>query len=279
MTYIIGVDGGGSKTHGLLFDQAGKVIDEASSGPCNIRNDLDSAYAAIINVIDELINKNNLDENIRIGIGVAGYSVKANRENLIKKLNHKYTNYKLESDCHIACLAAHGGKDGAIIICGTGVVGYCMRKGVGYQTGGWGFPHGDLGGGAWFGLEMCRLLCKAIDGIIPWSASLYNIFSTYFENDYSVYKTWLLEAKPNNYAAITKLVLNDNYTDNYVQILIDNGVYEIECFIKAFLKSESSLDIKLVGGLSNIYIKRLSNHFPKISISEAKPSLGARFLF
>lgn len=279
MTYIIGVDGGGTKTHAVLVDEVGTVIAESYTGPANIRSDLETAYSSITGAIDELLSKHHLNSNkVKIGIGVAGYSVVLNRENLITRLNDKYKQVRVESDCHIACLAAHGKQDGAIVICGTGVVGYYIQKGRGYQLGGWGFPHGDLGGGAWFGLEICRLLCKAIDGVVPWSASLHNVFTTYFEDDSSIYKAWLLEAKPNNYTSVTKLVLSDNHSDNYVQDILTKGVAEIEGFIAAFLTREPNLAIKLVGGLSNMYLKHVTLKFPLISLCETSPAYGATLL-
>ncbi len=43
------------------------------------------------------------------------------------------------TDAHAACIGAHNGADGAIIIIGTGVVGYQTQNGEGVQVGGWGF--------------------------------------------------------------------------------------------------------------------------------------------
>ena len=72
--YIIGIDGGGSKTHALLIDPASNIIDEAYSGSANIKTEIQIAYHSINSVIQNLIIKNNLDPiNIQINLGIAGY--------------------------------------------------------------------------------------------------------------------------------------------------------------------------------------------------------------
>ena len=62
-------------------------------------------------------------------------------------------------------LGAHEGRPGAIVAAGTGSVGEALRRdGLRVAVGGWGFPVGDEGSGAWLGLRAMRETHRAIDG-------------------------------------------------------------------------------------------------------------------
>ncbi len=274
--YYIGVDGGGSKTHALLLNQEFKIIAESFSLSANIRTNLDLAYTSITTAIDELVNSYQLNcAQIRIGVGIAGYSVATNLAILKERLEAKYPIVKLESDCHIACLAAHQGNDGAIVICGTGIVSYIISNGISKQIGGWGFPHGDLGGAAWIGLEICKLLCKAVDQIIPYSPLLKAVYSK-FNQDTIQYKSWLLKATPAEFAIVARLIPDFIATDEDAQLIFKNGLDEIRHYIA--LMQKTKLPLKLVGGLSPFYLKHLQEEYKGLSLSTIAPAVGAIYL-
>lgn len=271
--WCIGVDGGGTKTHAILVNQDLKPIDEAFSGPANIATDVEGAYVSICEVIDTLLSRHNMPIK-HIGIGVAGYSVIQKRNSLMAKLQKKYSNIVLNSDCHIAFLAAHNNKDGAIIICGTGVVAYSIYKGQSRQLGGWGFPHGDLGGGAYLGLEIARLLCKAIDGLISWNSTLSDLYASFFQHDHNTYKMWLINAKPSDYAKITQFVFL-RPLDEFSGKLLERGVSEVAELIAVLKTSNPDMAIKLVGGLAKLYIEKLQMKYPELELSIVNPAFGA----
>lgn len=276
--YYIGIDGGGSKTHAILTDHSGKIIAESFSGPANINSDLNLAFSSISVAINELILPRKISsQEIYLGVGVAGYSAIEKRKSLLNLLNN-FKHVKLKSDCHIACLAAHENKDGAIVICGTGVVAYFIQNRKSTQIGGWGFPHGDLGGGAWIGLEACKLVCKAIDKEILWSALLLDIYES-FDSDSNKYKNWLINAKPNNFAEIAKFVIKNINIDPLAENIYLQGLNEVNSFIKAIVEQTSGLPIKLMGGLAKLYIDKLAHEFNNVSLSEKKPVFGALYLF
>ena len=277
--YIIGVDGGGSKTHAILIDKTRNIIAEAFNGSANINSDLSLAQNSIKSVIDELILKYQLqNKNIAIGIGVAGYSAVQNRNQLLKNLSLSYPTIKLSSDCHIACLAAHSGHEGCIIICGTGVVGYYIQNNIGQQIGGWGFPHGDLGGAAWLGLEICRYTCKAIDGIIPFSPLLNHVFNQ-FNHSFSEFKIWLLQAKPSDYAHISRLISQFKDSDSNAHKIFAAGICEIVTFIHSIKNKAPTQPIKMTGGIASAYFPELKKTFADLEISNNSPAYGACLLF
>lgn len=272
--FKIGIDGGGSKTHSILIDENHHMIHEIINGPANIKTDINTAIKSIKTSIDYLINMHNLNHDTEIGIGVAGFSDIRNRKILEDTLKLYYSNINITSDAHIACLAAHNGKDGSIIVCGTGVVGYNIENGNGTQIGGWGFPHGDIGGGAWIGLELCRILCKAIDKTCEFSPLIHAIYSK-FDNDKSQYQKWLINAKPQNYAEIAKFIPEFILQNDKNAISIVNaGVAEVNDLIEIFPQK----NIAITGGLANFYYTYLKEEHPNLKLSTVSNAFGACYL-
>ena len=65
---------------------------------------------------------NQIGETIA-GVGLAGVNVPRFMK-LMQAWDHPFGEMHLTTDIHIACLAAHGGENGAVIVAGTGSVGY-----------------------------------------------------------------------------------------------------------------------------------------------------------
>ena len=158
----IGIDGGGTKSKVRVEDGAGKLLGQGVNGPSNIRLSVDVAWQSIYHALEEALKPVNISlddtHNYRfhVGMGLAGCEVKEAYQEFLQR-PHPFTTLELATDAHIACVGAHKGEDGAIIIVGTGVVGYQVQNGKGSKVSGWGFPHDDTGGGAWIGLEAVRL--------------------------------------------------------------------------------------------------------------------------
>jgi glucosamine kinase len=68
------------------------------------------------------------------------------------------------NDATIACVGAHRGRDGGIVIAGTGSVGLALQDGREIRVGGYGFPISDEGSGADLGLRAIRAGLRAHDG-------------------------------------------------------------------------------------------------------------------
>ena len=56
---------------------------------------------------------------------------------------HPFRNATITTDARAACVGAHRGRDGGIIIVGTGSIGWADVDGRQYRVGGWGLP--DIG--------------------------------------------------------------------------------------------------------------------------------------
>jgi N-acetylglucosamine kinase-like BadF-type ATPase len=166
----LGVDGGGTKTHVVLINDEKNIIGEGFSGASNpLRVGLETAVKNIFTAIDKACDEANRSRGdiISAQIGLAGvrredlrYVIKKNvRERL------KFRKIEVTTDAEIALYAATEGKEGLVIIAGTGSV--CMgknAKGESASAGGWGPIAGDEGGGAGIARRALQAIAKSSDG-------------------------------------------------------------------------------------------------------------------
>ncbi len=207
----IGVDGGATKCKVRIEDQAGNLLGQAVGGPANIRLSVDLTWQSIFQTIDDALQAHAMSlrdkrHRFHVGLGLAGSEVQEARVAFLDA-PHPFATLHLFSDAHVACVGAHAGREGAIIIIGTGVIGYQVENGQGSRVGGWGFPHDDLGSGAWLGLEVARLTFQALDRRIETTPLLTDVFA-FFDNDFNRFVTWANRATSNEFARLAPLVIN-----------------------------------------------------------------------
>ncbi|MEJ9181424.1 BadF/BadG/BcrA/BcrD ATPase family protein, partial [Bacillus thuringiensis] len=163
MKYMIGVDGGGTKTEAIAFDQNGNEVVRGTSRFGNVLIDFDQALLHIMEAINQC-QKNLINEHcVCICLGLAGISG-ANTNELTLRLKKKYgTKIEIFNDAMIAHAAALKGKDGILTIGGTGAI--CIgKKGEVYQySGGWGHILGDEGSGYWIALQALKKMTIQFD--------------------------------------------------------------------------------------------------------------------
>src|ERR1700728_248451 len=148
---FLGVDGGGTGCRVRLVDADGHVLGAGPGGAANIRLGLDSAWAAILEATDTALGQARLDRGalprIHAGLGLAGIMKPPDIERL-RAAAPPFASLSIASDAHTACLGAFAGRDGGIVISGTGSVGYALIHGEPHSIGGWAFDVSDLGSGA-----------------------------------------------------------------------------------------------------------------------------------
>ncbi len=181
-TLYIGIDGGGSKCHAVLYREGEGIIGTGVAGPANplqgYERALESiAEAASMAAADAGLPADALGTMVA-GIGLAGLNLSDQYERM-EQWAHPFARAYLATDLEIACLGAHDGEDGGVVIVGTGSSGY-VRVGERVRIiGGTGFPAGDTGSGAWLGLRALQAVFEAADGLAP-ATSLVSLVERHF---------------------------------------------------------------------------------------------------
>ena len=147
--YIIGIDGGGTKTHGALFDLDGNMVKKVHFGFSNFSVDESVSQGNIYKAIDELVDSmGKNDKLVHIELGVAGASKINNKNDYLDSLVYKYgSSVDLVTDAEIALYSVKKNRDIKVIMVlgGTGSVIMINDKDSSSILGGFGHLLGDEG--------------------------------------------------------------------------------------------------------------------------------------
>lgn len=252
--YFVGVDGGGSKSRLRIEDTQGDVLIETMAGPGSVRLSVERSWEAIKSAFNKALHITGLTlegNQFHAGMGLAGCEIPEAYQQFVNT-PHAFTTLELQSDAYAACLGAHDGKDGAIIIIGTGTIGYGIDGPNIIRIGGWGFPQGDEGSGAWLGLEAVRATLHWIDGRIEGTPLLESIFDE-FDNNVTQIISWTNHSKSTDFARFAPYVVQHSHLEDPWAIkLMKEGARNIDEVASTILKKSQSPDlaISLFGGLA-----------------------------
>lgn len=153
----LGIDGGGSKCRVVIVDAADRLLGEGLGGPANPLRGMKVATDSILTATQQALQAAGMTFNdmsrLIAGAGLAGVNMPQYFQ-LFSEWQHPFAEFHLTTDLHTACIGAHKGADGAVIIIGTGSCGLADVNGQCLDVGGHGFPYGDNGSGAWFGNQL-----------------------------------------------------------------------------------------------------------------------------
>ena len=169
--YVLGIDGGGTKTVGLLCGLNGKVFSKVTVGPTNPNSLGYETVEKEIKRLIETLHSQTPDKFKFISsvfAGMSGVDREDDKERMIQ-LFHKY----LPERCHIqvdndavnALYSGTFGKPGVVNISGTGAITFGINEQkVRTRVGGWGFLLGDPGSGYSIGNRALKAVFDEYDG-------------------------------------------------------------------------------------------------------------------
>lgn len=169
MEYIIGIDGGGTKTKLKVSSVSKNFIWSCSSGPCNLTSEKPEIVRENLHSLINrclVINKFNTNDCLGICLGAAGAGSAKIRKLLYEIINELNitTNILITTDSEATFYGALDGERGIVLISGTGSICYGKNQyGQIHRTGGWGHLISDEGSAYYIGISVLRQVMKSYD--------------------------------------------------------------------------------------------------------------------
>ncbi len=248
---LLGVDGGGTRCRARLCNFSGKTLGEGRAGSANIRLGLEESFTEVLDARARCFKNAGLsiqDHTVVACLALAGASEPLNLAEL-QSYGHPFKAAVYTTDSHAACVGAHRGEDGGIVIIGTGSIGEAIIEGKRHRVGGWGFPVSDEGSGAWLGCEVARRALWALDGRAAWTPLLKRVAERFDSDPHAVVR-WMTDARPASFATLAPLVIEYAAQGDPVgRELTEAAAHHVEQLAKRLL----ALGVKrlaLMGGLA-----------------------------
>ena len=163
--YLLGIDGGGTKTEFLLCDLNKAEIKRLFLGGSNpVNNGIENTFAVLGEGIEQVCDGFDFSE-ISVFAGIAGAKSGENQRLINDFLSRfGFALYDCGSDIDLALEAALKGEDGTAVIMGTGIVAYARSGGTLHRAGGRGYMIDKGGSGFHFGSDALNAAFEFIDG-------------------------------------------------------------------------------------------------------------------
>lgn len=249
----IGVDGGGTGCRARIQDVEGRVLGTGIAGPAALRLGIDRSMAEVEKACRAAVEEAGLGPDalgfVHAAVGLAGVGRKGALEELIQR-PHPFRSVLYAHDATIACIGAHGARDGGIVIVGTGSVGFAVVGEREYRVGGYGFPISDEGSGADVGLHAIRLALRAYDERAV-DSSLTRDVMRRFNNDPFEAVAWMDQATATDYATFAPLVMRHaDAGDPVARRIVRDAAEQIDELVRRLSECGASR-IALLGGLAS----------------------------
>lgn len=289
MQYVIGIDGGGTKTRMKLADMDGTLLACCEGGPANI-NAVGSAR--LEKVLEELVSEGLgriggvLSGCMAVCLGMAGAGRPAEKC-LIRETLQRIgfdTRITVTDDAFTALYGGVGSDEGVILISGTGSICY-GRDSLGQtrRAGGWGYIAGDEGSGYEIGLRALKHALRSLDGREASSLLADMVMEQVELTGMDVVQ--MVYRSGNGKSTIAQLapLVDDAYArgDTFAKNILNYAVGELIISVKAVVEGlnlgNSRFQLALAGSvlqksafISEGVIRRMAEEYPLVSLFHAK---------
>jgi len=170
--WVVGVDGGGSRTRAILLDGSGAVRGRREGeGSAIDPRDPEAAVTQVESVVRALAGEAGVSLPLAaLAVGLAGAGRPHVRKAVARRLERTGLARRVlvESDADGAFRDAFGAGPGILVLAGTGSVAWGRAEdGRRDRVGGWGPLLGDEGSGYALGVEALRRVAWSVDGRGP----------------------------------------------------------------------------------------------------------------
>lgn len=171
MGYVIGIDGGGTKTEVVLANLDGKVIAKSFSGPTNPNlisdEELEQNFTKLLRDI-QMQAPESYRQVTSLFAGISGAATEeAQRkiECILRRIIFDHVHILVQPDAINALYSGTYGTPGIVQIAGTGSITYGINEQLEHhRIGGWGYLFGDEGSGFDLGKRAVIAVLTELDG-------------------------------------------------------------------------------------------------------------------
>ena len=280
--FLIGIDGGGTKTTAVIGDENGHLLAVVKGSSGNLTAiSLEQLYTLITDLIEQLVKKANVEiaDIAMIFAAMAGAARSEEQQSIYKAFQQSPVLEKMniQSDTHAALAAGTWGKEGTIIIAGTGAILFGYKHEKSFRIGGWGYLLGDEGSGYHLGKLAIRSILHAQDNqqeLRPFQQAILSHFDVQSPNQL-ITKIYTSLNPVTAISSTSKLVLAAFEEDPTARSIVKDVQEELLKLIEsAYARIDYTKPIVLHGGLFSNHLfyrefeNRVSVRFPELVVTK-----------
>jgi glucosamine kinase len=292
---VVGVDGGGTKTHVIVADGRGKELAALTGAASAVKpgETLHSAEVIGALVRDALAMAEQEDRPRALVAGIAGAGREKERRALQRALEGENIaeDVQVVPDAQVALEDAFGEGPGILLISGTGSVAFGRSPtGQLVRCGGWGPVIGDEGSGAWIGRRALSVVTASHDGREPDTRLVGALLTALELDEVDGLIAWAAQATPADLAKLAAPVLTlaserDLRANSICTIAAEELVIHVRTLARQlFVDERAAVPVALAGGMLHrgSFLRRLVEHRLKTAVpgsqlhgEEIVPARGA----
>lgn len=281
---VVGVDGGGSKTHVIVANAKGKELASVTGDGSAVRPGEALAAAETIGALvrEALEAADVTDRPALVLAGVAGTGREKERKALLRALRGESLGEEVEvvADAEIALADAFGHEGaGILLVAGTGSVAFGRGPaGAFRRCGGWGPDCGDEGSGAWIGRRALSVVTSASDEREPETRLVGALMTALELEAIEDIIPWASIATPKDLAGLAQHVLTlaadrDLRANSICTLAAEELVLHVRTLARQlFVDERAAVPVALAGGLMTrgSFLRRLVEHRLKSAVPGAQ---------
>lgn len=235
ITYLIGVDGGGTGCRARLTNADLQELGRGKSGPANVSVNFEASLQNVTDAVRAAIEDAGLSdlprEQFHLHLALAGMLSDEMEQKVIQAC--PWPHVTVTDDRAAAVAGALGSDDGSLLVIGTGTIIASRKAGQLRVASGWGFRVGDQGSGAWLGKRLLEEVLHAHDGIRA-QTDLSREILVQFNNRADEITMFSMEAQQRDYADLApRLTKALGAGDPLARELMQEGADQLLAGLKA----------------------------------------------
>lgn len=167
--YYLGIDGGGTKTHAVIMDDAQNIVYEGFSGSSSIDT---VTFQESIQQVIRAVEPAAIPEIAFVFAGIGGIAKESDSayyRTLLSRIPGfpDVGSIEVHNDVYGALASGKGTLEGMALILGTGSVCFGIHKGKHWRCGGYHYREGDAGSAFDIGFQALKHFARVVDGRKP----------------------------------------------------------------------------------------------------------------